>query len=406
MKQTVILGLVLVLLGVSTPVAATEFSYQGYLTSSGSPVDEPASDTNGDGVPDTGGCEFRFTAFDAPTDPSVQQGAASTHAFIGVTAGLFTVPDVDFGAGVFNGDPRWLVVEVLCPGDAGFTALSPRQKITGTPYAIHARAPWTTTAANVSYIGGNVGVGTATPVEALDVAGDTRIVSNTQVTGSFGAGALIVQNTSGTLGVHIDNNDIRTVGPGSLNLNSDNANNTRINNLLHVKIDGKVGIGTAVPDSKLQVAGTVTADVLTILAGSDLAERFDVDGLGHRVEPGQVVSIDPTNPGKLVVATESYDRNVAGVVSGAGSLATGLVMGQRGSVADGAHPVALTGRVYVWVDADLGPVRPGDFLTTSTTPGHAMTVDDDPRGRGAIIGKAMTSLEKGRGLVLTLVGLQ
>jgi hypothetical protein len=35
-----------------------------------------------------------------------------------------------------------------------------------------------------------------------------------------------------------------------------------------------------------------------------------------------------------------------------------------------------------------------------------MRVGDHDLARGAIIGKAMTSLEKGRGLVLTLVGLQ
>jgi hypothetical protein len=74
--------------------------------------------------------------------------------------------------------------------------------------------------------------------------------------------------------------------------------------------------------------------------------------------------------------------------------------------ADGAHPVALTGRVWCQVDASFGAVKPGDLLTTSPTAGHAMVAADPSRRSGAVIGKAMTSLEGGRGLVLVLVNLQ
>jgi hypothetical protein len=73
---------------------------------------------------------------------------------------------------------------------------------------------------------------------------------------------------------------------------------------------------------------------------------------------------------------------------------------------DGDHPVALTGRVWCKVDATFGAVKPGDLLTTSSTAGHAMKASDSGRRAGAVIGKAMTSLEDGRGLVLVLVNLQ
>ena len=81
-------------------------------------------------------------------------------------------------------------------------------------------------------------------------------------------------------------------------------------------------------------------------------------------------------------------------------------MGQRNSKADGKYPVALTGRVYCYVDATEGAIVPGDLITTSATPGHGMKVDDHARAQGAIIGKAMTALESGKGLVLVLVSLQ
>ena len=47
-----------------------------------------------------------------------------------------------------------------------------------------------------------------------------------------------------------------------------------------------------------------------------------------------------------------------------------------------------------------------DLLTTSNRPGHAMRVDDPGKAGGAILGKAMTGLREGRGLVLVLVSLQ
>ena len=68
--------------------------------------------------------------------------------------------------------------------------------------------------------------------------------------------------------------------------------------------------------------------------------------------------------------------------------------------------MALTGRVYCYIDADHGAVEPGDLITTSPTPGHGMKVSDHGRAQGAIVGKAMTRLDEGQGLVLVLVSLQ
>src|SRR5262249_56888126 len=93
------------------------------------------------------------------------------------------------------------------------------------------------------------------------------------------------------------------------------------------------------------------------------------------------------------------DRRVAGVISGAGGVQPGMMMGQEGTLADGKHPVALGGRVYVWVDATRGAVKPGDLLTTSATPGYAMKAANTSMAQGAIICKAMTGLKRRKGLV-------
>jgi hypothetical protein len=136
-----------------------------------------------------------------------------------------------------------------------------------------------------------------------------------------------------------------------------------------------------------------------------LAEPFEVAD-AEILKPGMVVAIDPHRTGGLRVADRAYDRTVAGIISGANGIQPGLTMKQEGTVADGALPVALSGRVYAWADASAGAIQPGDLLTTSDTPGHAMKVTDYAKAQGAIIGKAMSSLDEGIGLVLVLVSLQ
>lgn len=178
---------------------------------------------------------------------------------------------------------------------------------------------------------------------------------------------------------------------------------------LTVKADGKVGIGTTSPTKALDVAGEAKCTVLNITGGSDLCEHFDVASAPGdektAIEPGTVVCIDPNNAGDLIVSAKAYDRTVAGIISGAGGLRPGLMMGQEKALR-GEHPVALTGRVYCKADASKAPIVPGDLLTTSDTAGHAMKVTDHSKAPGAILGKAMTPLAGGKGLVLVLVTLQ
>lgn len=147
----------------------------------------------------------------------------------------------------------------------------------------------------------------------------------------------------------------------------------------------------------------VITDVLTISGGADLAERFtlvEVDA-----PPGSVVSIDESSPGRLTVSKKPYDKRVAGVLSGAGSLRAGITLQEESSDSPGRH-VALAGRVYTLADASEAPIEPGDLLTTSSKPGHVMRAQSGHDAQGAIVGKAMSSLSSGHGLVLVLIALQ
>ena len=147
--------------------------------------------------------------------------------------------------------------------------------------------------------------------------------------------------------------------------------------------------------------GRTTTKVLEI-TGADLAEKFPVS---EEVKPGMVMEIDPDHPGELRIARGAYNRRVAGVVSGANDLSAGVILGNLPGQED-APPIAMSGRVWAMCDATNGPIAPGDLLTTSDTPGHAMKVTDYTKAPGAVIGKAMSSLESGQRLVLVLVSLQ
>ena len=149
--------------------------------------------------------------------------------------------------------------------------------------------------------------------------------------------------------------------------------------------------------------GTASVAVLAITGGADLAEPFPMQD--EPIAKGAVVVIDEKRPGHLKRSTRAYDRRVAGIVSGANGVQPGISLQQKG-VMEGAQNVALSGRVYVQADASEGAIAPGDMLTTSDTPGYAMKVIDPARAQGAVIGKAMSALDEGQGMVLVLVTLQ
>ena len=176
-----------------------------------------------------------------------------------------------------------------------------------------------------------------------------------------------------------------------------------LNNSAYFLPNGNVGIGTNAPVAKLDVNGRTRTRELEIIGGADIVEGFNTDGI--KPEPGTLMCIDPDRPGIIRPSDTPYDTRVAGVVSGAGGVNAGIKLGHQG-VLDGETLIAMTGRVYVRCTAAAGGIRAGDLLTTSDMPGHAMKAADRTRRPGAVIGKAMSNLDEGTGLVLVLVNLQ
>ena len=174
----------------------------------------------------------------------------------------------------------------------------------------------------------------------------------------------------------------------------------------HAKAPGKSGVagfqmgnagpgiyGQGAPAGHFQGDVVVTGDL--VLPGADYAEELTVGP--EDVLPGTVVVLD--DAGQVRPCTEEYDSRVAGVVSGGCGVKSSLVLDRH----DNGVPVALMGKVWVLADACTHPICAGDVLTTSGQSGHAQRVNEPSRAFGAIIGKALTDLPSGQGLVRILV---
>ncbi|HEX4343879.1 MAG TPA: hypothetical protein VH255_10830, partial [Verrucomicrobiae bacterium] len=153
---------------VSCFAQGSAFSYQGRLSDSG--------------LPANGSYDLTFSLYDNVTG-GYQQGNTLTNLSTAVTNGLF-VATLDFGSTNFTGADRWLAIGVRASGPNTFVTLSPRQKITPTPYAI--------TAANLS---GTLPISQVAGVMQLSQLPDT-IVTNA-------ANAIKFQALHGTVDVTV-----------------------------------------------------------------------------------------------------------------------------------------------------------------------------------------------------------
>lgn len=167
----------------------------------------------------------------------------------------------------------------------------------------------------------------------------------------------------------------------------------------HIRLFPSAGTRTKAKTASIHLDGNA-GDI--ILKNGDTAEDFDVDE-SNLVDPGTVVVIGDDT--KLRRCSQSYDKRVAGVIAGAGECKPGIILGRNDSEQK-RLPLALMGRVFCKADAEFDPIDLGDLLTTSPTPGHAMKAGDPLSAFGAIIGKALSPLRTGQGLVQVLVALQ
>jgi hypothetical protein len=199
---------------------------------------------------------------------------------------------------------------------------------------------------------------------------------------------------------------------------------------------GSVGIGTANPAFKLDVAGPIrsssggfvfpdgtvqttafklnsgsaNSEVESNLAASgSIAAKFESLALWflsqQNITAGTVVVVDSEKSGHITVSSKPYDVRVAGVISSQ----PGITLGTAGQ---NKVLVATSGLVKVKVDASRLPIRVGDLLVTSDNAGFAMR--SEPLNLngvllhqpGTLIGKALEPLRTGTGEILVMLSFQ
>jgi hypothetical protein len=129
---------------------------------------------------------------------------------------------------------------------------------------------------------------------------------------------------------------------------------------------------------------------------ADLAEDMPLAGPASAAD----VVVLARDADGVVRATRPYDSRVAGIVTTSSGVVFQVETGKQ------TVPVALTGIVMARATSSGGPIRRGDLLTTSGTPGHLMRCKVVLRCVGAIVGKAMDPLPRGARQIRVLLWRQ
>ena len=292
--------------------------------------------------------------------------------------------------------------EAILPGSANFLS----KYVSGADLGV----------SSVFESGGRVGIGTASPMDALHVQFSNEVgtmtgvaVQNLGTTQTSYSGMLFFDQ-NGVLGQFQGfNNSTHEYRINNIGRNGTGQFDGSIKFMIGsspkfmVASTGNIGIGAEPgPTEKLHVAGNVVVDGNIGAKYQDVAEWVKT---AAPLDAGTVVIVDPRHPNHVLMTARAYDTRVAGAVS----RQPGLLLGEQ---ADGTAMIAQSGRVRVKADASYGAIRIGDLLVTSPTPGYAMRSQPIHVGRhslhrpGTLLGKALEALPAGKGEILVLLTLQ
>ncbi len=155
------------------------------------------------------------------------------------------------------------------------------------------------------------------------------------------------------------------------------------------------------PEFRFNTGGDAYADS-GWFSNADFAELIEVENNVSNYEPGDVLVISSDKNRAVTLSSKPYSTAIIGVYSTKPGF-VGTIHPMKGK-SENEIPVAITGIVPCKVSTENGQIKRGDLLTTSSTPGYAMKATDPQVG--TILGKALESLETGRGKIEALIILQ
>lgn len=132
-----------------------------------------------------------------------------------------------------------------------------------------------------------------------------------------------------------------------------------------------------------KIIGGLSLDSKLIDSDKVIAHKFRAD-FQEPLSFGDLVRIHPENKGTVIKTNSNYDKNVIGVVVNQPSI---KILDK--TIREGIY-IGISGIANVKIDPAFGDIKPGDLLTTSKTPGHAMKANITTFGQiGSLIGKAL-----------------
>lgn len=180
----------------------TAFTYQGRLVDDSNPAN--------------GIYDFQFRLYDSNDINSHHIGGVVVVDDVNVSGGLFTV-GLDFGAGLFDGQARWLGISVKRDADITYTGLS-RVALTPAPYALALPGLWTQqNATSPNLIGGYAGNVMGDGVTGGAIAGGGESGLPNRIYDRYGTVGGGRSNVAGVDDGNSFNQDFATIGGGSGN---------------------------------------------------------------------------------------------------------------------------------------------------------------------------------------------
>lgn len=182
------------------------FTYQGRLVDNGTPVN--------------GTCDVRFDLFNAVSSGTML--GTQTKSSQSIVDGTFTVSDLDFGSGPFDGGDRWLEIRVRCPAGLGAfsSPFTPRQRLTAVPYALFA-ASSSVDGGSIDFSSGNINLANSTN------SGNGNILkNNVRFLHNYGAGNTFLGADAGNFTLSGVGNTV--IGANALTSNTDGDSNTAV----------------------------------------------------------------------------------------------------------------------------------------------------------------------------------
>lgn len=286
----------------------------------------------------------------------------------------------------------------------------------------------------------NVGIGTTTPGAKLDVNGALNVNGTLNVNGNGYFNYVFASKSSGGMASYfgatggINNVGVRGYTSGGSTSNKagsfyavggGGATNYGVYSEVH-RSDGSTHYSGYFFDSGSGgIYNGLYADYRT---GDSIDIAEYIYDRYQNTEPGDVLIVAPDSEETVMKSNKAFDTSVIGIVTTNPHLVIGadLVDSQENSLDEdrGVTKIALTGRVPVKVTDENGPIKPGDYLTTSSKEGYAMkwslldlsdvkdfeelkvVIAENERRSKAIVAKALGTLDSAEGVVIALVASQ